>query len=140
MEIVVDTDNPREKRMILDKVRDLAGGFYRFTIVKFRPRRTDRQNRFYWPAFVQPFADYLRVGKPQFTDEMAHEVLKRMFLEESVCDTNTGQVFTYVRSTTDLSTVEFNGYLDKIADLFVNELNLPAPSPELYRERAEVMV
>lgn len=134
-EFIVDMANPREKSMVLDKVRGLNKGFHRIEIVAYRARRSDRQNRYYWPCFVQPFGDYLREAKPQFTDEMAHEVLKRMFLEVSECDHRTGVVYSYVRSSADLSTVEFNEYLDKVAAMLATDCGFSVADPAVYHER-----
>jgi hypothetical protein len=80
----------------------------------------------------------LRSDKPHFTDEMAHDVLRRMFLEVSDCSRHSGLVLTYARSTTELSTVEFNEYLDKVAALLATECGFPVADPKVYHEREEV--
>lgn len=116
MQQIIDLTSHREKNILLQMIRNLQG-MYRVEIVKHRKRRSDRQNRFYWPMIVVPFADYLRGQGHDFTDEMAHEVLKKMFLESTIIDKETGEAFTYVRSTTELSTVEFNDYLDRCAQV-----------------------
>jgi hypothetical protein len=135
-ELILDMSNPREKGLLLESVRKLEG-WHRITIVKHRRRRTDRQNRYYWPCFVGPFGDYLRAQGHEFTDEMAHEVFKAMFLQTSVCDANTGQVLTYTRSSADLSTVDFNEYLDKCAAFLASDCGIVVPEPDAYHEPAE---
>ena len=66
---------------------------------------------------------------------MAHEVLKKMFLEESVCDETTGQVYTYIRSTTTLNTKEFNEYLDQVAAMLATDCGFTVADPDIYREK-----
>lgn len=135
-ELRIDTNNAKEFSFLMEVVRGLFGkGRKRVNIVDDRPRRSDRQNRWYWPCFVKPFGDYLRASKPEFTDEMAHEVLKKMFLEASVVDEKTGLVFTYVRSTTELTTTEFNKYLDQVAAMLATDCGFIVPEPDVYRER-----
>ncbi len=133
-EYILDMDNPREKQMALDLLRGLTG-IHRLEICKHRPRRSDRQNRYYWPCFVKPFGDYLREhGNKHFNDEMAHEVLKRMFLEASAINDETGEAYTYVRSTTDLNTSEFNEYLDKCASFLAIDCGFIVADPSDYHE------
>lgn len=132
-EHVVNLSDPKDKRLILESIRALQGP-HRISWCKHRPRRSDRQNRYYWPCFVQPFADYLRQSKPLFTDEMAHAVLKEMFLKVTVMDENTGRELEYTRSTTELNTEEFNHYLDEVAKFLAEDCGFVVPEPDQYRE------
>lgn len=134
-EHVVNMDDPKDKQLILTAVRGLRGK-KRISWCEHRQRRSDRQNRYYWPCFVQPFGDYLRgQGKPHFTDEMAHAVLKEMFLKVTEVDENTGREFTYTRSTTELNTEEFNHYLDEVAKFLAEDCGFVVADPDQYREQ-----
>jgi uracil phosphoribosyltransferase len=68
---------------------------------------------------------------------MAHAVLKEMFLKTTVIDQQTGRELTYIRSSTDLNTVEFNEYLDRIAEFLATECGFVVPEPDAYREAVE---
>lgn len=110
-----------------DMVRGLRGSGkkYRLTLTQLRERRKDAQNRLYWVGYVQPFNDWLRgQGNDHFTGEMAHEVLKHMFLRESVMNPVSGEVMTYTRSTTDLDPDEFGEYLEKCGAFFATECGM----------------
>jgi len=138
-ELVVNLSNPREKRMLLETIRGLEGP-HRVEVVKYRPRRTDRQNRYYWPCFVQPLAEFLREQGECYTDQQAHELLKAKFLRQDVHHPLTGRcVGETVRSTTDLNTSEFNEYLDQCAFWLADMFGIVVPEPDVYREmeRAE---
>lgn len=130
--MILDMSSPAEKRTILELIRQLQG-LHRFDVVKYRERRTDRQNRFYWPAVVQPFGDFLREQGEQYTDEMAHDLLKFKFLRQTVADVATGEVIgERVRSTTELSVDEFGQYLEQciayLADTFGIMVAVPGAS------------
>jgi hypothetical protein len=132
MELVLDMSNPREKTMLLNQIRNLLG-WHRFDILKYRRRRTDAQNRYYWPCFVGPFADMLR-GQGEAVSELeAHEILKQRFLRKAVINQGTGEVLEYVRSTTELDVSEFNQYLDQCAG-FLRELGVEVPDPSVYKQ------
>lgn len=129
----VNFSNPEEKSRIAELVGTLEGR-HRVTIIPWKQRRTDRQNRYYWPCFVVPFADYLRDQGEAVTDDEAHAILKDMFLRVTVCDPKTGLAFERTRSTTELSTVEFNEYLDRVAAWLADTFHFKVPEPGEYRE------
>jgi hypothetical protein len=131
--------NPREKALLISKLRELQG-MHRISVCKHRRRRTDRQNRYYWPCFVQPFAEQLQAQGEAISDDDAHEILKTRFLRKSVIDLKTGEAFEYVRSTTELNTAEFNQYLDQCAAFLADYFNLQIPEPSIYREQEETAV
>lgn len=133
-EHVVNLSEPKDKQLILSSLRALEGP-HRITWCRHRRRRSDRQNRYYWPCFVQPFGDYLRgQGNTHFTDDMAHAVLKEMFLRTTVIDRENGRELAYTRSTTELNTVEFNDYLDHVAQFLAEECGFVVAEPSVYRE------
>lgn len=132
MELIVDMSAPREKQMLLQQIRNLEGR-HRIDITKHRPRRSDRQNRYYWPCFVTPLADYMRAQGEAVSELDAHEILKQRFLRKAIIDHATGEALEFVRSTTALTTVEFNQYLDQCA-AFLREMGIEVPEPKIYYE------
>lgn len=132
LSIIGDMSDPHFKQRMIAHVGSLRG-VQRIEITRYRSRRTDRQNRFYWPCFVAPFADWLREqGNDGLYDEDAHGILKAEFLKVQVF-TN-GRRRVWVRSTTDLTTVEFNLYLDRCAEMLARECGIVVPDPSVYRE------
>jgi disulfide bond formation protein DsbB len=74
--MIIDFDRQGERQMILDKLKELRGR-QRVSITKYRPRRSDRQNRYYFPCFVKVFGEYLREqGNDHVSDEDVHEFFK----------------------------------------------------------------
>lgn len=134
-EAIIDMSNARESSQFLNGLRRLRGK-HRFEFVRYRPRRSDRQNKYYWPCFVVPFADFLRDQGEQVTDLQAHELLKHKFLRQTVVDKRTGEAMDYTRSTTELDTAEFNRFLDDCAAWLADMFGIIVPEPDAYREAA----
>jgi hypothetical protein len=131
----VNFDNPNERGLFLSKARDLQG-MHRITVIRLKPRRSDRQNRYYWPCFVQVFGDYLRGQGETITDDAVHEMLKMRFLLKTVLNKETGEVIgDYPQGTKHLNTSEFNEYLDKVAEWLSRVFGITVPSPDEYHER-----
>jgi hypothetical protein len=130
---IIDMDNAREKGLILNQIRGLRG-FYRVEITRYRRRRTDRQNRYYWPCFVQPFADFLRSQGETVSNAECHELLKYKFLRATTINRCTGEILERVRSTTDLDTREFNTYLEQCAQWLAEQFGIVVPEPQLWHE------
>lgn len=122
----------------------------RLTAQEYKPRRSDRQNKFYWPAMVKALAQFmaeqdgLDTCTPQYMDD-AHDDLKDQFLRVPQVSPVTGEVRfdrrgnpkMRTRSTTELTTAEFNQYLDQCAR-YIHELTgEPLPEPREYHERDE---
>jgi hypothetical protein len=132
-----------EKRKLFDSISPMEGE-YRVEIVRYRARRSDRQNRWYWPAFVEPFADWLSETQGQTVDpHVAHSIFKETFLRVCVTDADGAALFDAAgdplmrtRSTTELSTTRFNQYLDECGKLMVDLRVLEEmPDPTIYHER-----
>ena len=136
-ERVVDMSIPKDAAAFINALRKLRGR-YRFDIRKHRARRSDRQNRYYWPCFVHVLGGYLRDQGETTTDNEAHEILKHKFLQMSVmADHATGEMVEYTRSTTELDTSEFNEYLDRCAHWLSDFFGIIVPEPSEYRETQE---
>lgn len=131
---VVNLDDQAQKSLLLDFIRKL-GGRHRVEIVKYRPRRSDRQNRYYWPCFAEPFADWMseRYGE-SVNAEQAHEMLKLKFARKSVVNVQTGEVESIPCGTSTMTTEEFNEYLDKLAAWLKDFCGIEVPTPDVYRE------
>ena len=134
MERIVNMSNQRDAFVFLNELKRLKGP-YRFEVVQHRPRRSDRQNRYYWPCFVQPFATFLRDQGEFCTDDEAHEVLKYRFLRKSKMNKVTAEVVDFVPSTTSLNTTEFNEYLDRVAAWLADTFGIIVPEPDVYHEK-----
>lgn len=132
--LVVDFNDERDRQRLWRVLKRLRGK-QRVEIAQYRARRSDRQNRWYWPAFVKPLADFMREQGESVSEADAHEILKMRFLRRGIVDEKTGEVIEYVGSTTTLTTTEFNEYLDKCAAWLADMFGFIFPEPSEYHER-----
>ena len=87
------------------------------TLRKETKKRTDPQNRYYWGVIIKMLGDYFG-----YEPEEMHEALKMEFLKVN------GPIPT-VKSTTKLTTVEFNDYIGRIIRWAAMEYGVVLPDP-----------
>src|SRR3990167_3660491 len=77
-----------------------------------RPKRTDRQNRYYWGVYLPLIAK----EKNESDLDRLHELFKGKFLTTGVVEV-LGEKVRMKRSTTELSVSEFSEYIQNIYSL-----------------------
>lgn len=97
----------------------LEGGLVQITIEKRKRPRSNEQNRYYWGVVVRIISDHLG-----YTPEEAHTALRGHFLTVL-----TDKTLPLIKSTTDLSTVEFEAYMTKIREWASIEFQMYIPEP-----------
>ena len=129
-ERIIDFDDPQVRRRVLDGMAKLAGK-WRLTLTRYRPRRSDRQNAYYWPVVVGDWHAWLVEQGHQVTRHQAHEALKQMFLREQIVDETTGELISeYTRSTATLETDEFSAYVEQCRQFLAEFCGLDVPDPD----------
>lgn len=84
--------------------------------------RSSAENRYYWGVVVRMVSDEMGV-----IPEEAHDYLKSLFLKVGV--EKNGKRWEIIRSTTVLSTTEFEDYAEKCRMWSASELNTVIPLP-----------
>jgi hypothetical protein len=116
---------------VFNALKELSVGRWVITITKYKKKRSIEQNAvLHW--YINDIAK-----ETGMNPEIIKEALKMKFLTttmldgdgEPLCDKQTGEVLTYVRSTTDLNTVEFMTFLEEIRLWSQEFLNLYLPLP-----------
>lgn len=108
-----------DNRDSFDKYVAGLNGRVEVTVRKWRKQRSLPQLRYYWGVIIKMLSEELGYD-PQET----HEAMKFLFLRVE----HEGKPTT-VRSTRDLTTVEFMEYFEKIQIWAATELNLVIPDP-----------
>lgn len=103
--------------------RLFSGQSIEIIIHQKRKHRSVQQNRYYW-LVASILSD--RTG---FTKDEIHAILKSKFLKAEKVNENTGAVYDYVKSTTELSTMEYEEYLDSVRQFAAQELDIQIPMP-----------
>ena len=96
----------------------LIGQRVEVIIRKPRTKRSDVQNSYYWGVVIELLSKELGYDK----DEL-HEILKYKFLQSNAMG------MPYIKSTTKLSTGEFEEYLSKIKRWSAEFLHIVIPDP-----------
>ena len=94
-------------------------------------RRSNTQNSFYWGVVLETIA-----ADTGHTSEEIHEVFKAQFLPRKFVTVGFTEV-QLPKSTTELSTIEFEQYLEQIRAWCSTELgiSIPIPNEEINHER-----
>ena len=93
-------------------------GEYDLIIKNHKRTRSNQQNRYYWGVIIRIIAD-----ETGHSDNEVHEHMKWRFLRKR------GGKLETVRSTTDLSTSEFEEYTENIRRFAATELQCQVPIP-----------
>lgn len=125
-----------KKNKIVNKVavssafNELEDGRYLLTIGGDKGRST-QQNRYYFGCVLPLVRDGLRhIGYGEVRDnDDAHSVLKYLFLKKNIENEDTGEVIKVLGSTTKLTTVGFNLFIDQIIQWAATYLNVQIPLP-----------
>ncbi len=115
----VDRGRVLETRGYQKYIQSLKTGYYDFVVRKPKKNRTLRQNRYYWGVVVKVLADHFG-----YTIDEMHEALKWKFLQKKDAPLPT------VKSTTELSTVEFTDYLESVWRWAATEYSVYIPDPD----------
>ena len=108
-----------DRRSSVDEyIGTLIGQRVEVIIRKPRTKRSDVQNSYYWGVVIELLSKELGYDK----DEM-HEILKYKFLQSNAMG------MPYIKSTTKLSTGEFEEYLSKIKQWAAEFLHIVIPDP-----------
>lgn len=91
----------RNRKQLSEDLKQFEGKDVEITFERKRSKRSDNQNRYWW-ACMTILANDMGYRK----DEM-HEICKFMFLKAEKVNEATGEVFEYLRSSTELNKMEF---------------------------------
>jgi hypothetical protein len=100
-------------------LKKLKDGHYNITIKKQERTRSGQQNRYYFGVVLKTIAD----DTGDDIDSL-HTYFKYNFLRER------GKKFPKMRSTTELSTLEFSDYIEKISKFVAERLSIHIPPAE----------
>ena len=131
-EIFIRIDDSKQwnnTKVLWDYLRTLGNGKYKITISK-ADKRSLQQNNYYWEIldeYVQPLL-YELGWEHVKNKEAAHEFMCSLFLKVSDVNIQTGEMKERIRSTTELTKLEFSVYLEDIWR-WSAELGVDIPSP-----------
>ena len=106
-----------DEKGFTEHIKSLDGKFIQLVVRRYRTNRSNNQNRYYFGIVIKILGDELGY----MPDEM-HEALKWKFLRKG------GKLET-VKSTSSLTTIEFEQYLELIRIWALRDLEIAIPLP-----------
>lgn len=121
--------NTHVREAIALTMKQFEGKRIKVTIEEEKKKRTNKQNGFYWAAVIPPIRQLFESGGATVDDEDVHLWLRRNVgkLTRVITDPD-GNTWAATRSSTSLSTIEFEEYIEKIREWAINlGVNIPFP-------------
>ena len=119
----------KDRTRLDDTIRSLAGKRVRISVKLYQKKRSTSQNNFYWSQIVPRVTAMFREYGNYVDDDDCHEFLKmRVGKLAQVIVLPNGEVVKGLGSTTKLSTMEFEAYLERIR-AWAAPLGLVLPFP-----------
>jgi len=118
------------RELLSDVIKSLEGKDIIITIEKRRKKRSNPQNSYYFGVVIplMKHGFYNSLGEHVGTDEI-HTFLKNRFLFKEIVNENNAEIIKMPQSTTELTTIQFEEYLDKIREFGLEFLNITIPLP-----------
>lgn len=127
LDLIIDFDKEPDKLRLYNVLKGLKGKNV-IQIKKWRKKRSVNQNAYLWGVV------YRYVGEEiGLTASEAHQIMSDYYLGYVKTLPN-GTVVKFVRSTTDLDTMEFEAYLDQIRTFMLEQFSclIPLPNESIY--------
>lgn len=131
LDVVLNFDVDADKRKLYGVLKHLKGK-HRIEICRYKPRRSDAQNRYYW-GVVMPYAStaLTETQGETFDCETAHEFFKGVFLARPVVNKKTGELMsTMVGSSAVLDTARYSEYVEQVRTWLAEYCGVMVPDPE----------
>jgi hypothetical protein len=127
---VLNGNLKRNRNLILNALQALEGQEVTITIQKAKKRRSSPQNAFYHSVCIVIMQQCLKDAGYLMTNQQTHEMLKLRFLKESILiNEETGEYIERIKSTTELTTIEFMEYILQIQNFASEYFNTQIPNP-----------
>lgn len=105
-------------------IKKLEGKDVRVKIEQKTKSRSLSQNNYYWGVVIELIAEHLG-----YRADEVHDLMRAMFLPYSFVDAKRGINIQTARSTSSLTTVEFEEYIEKIRGWASSEQEIRIPLP-----------
>lgn len=117
----------QNQTLLSQEMQKLDGQEVVLTLDKKRNTRSNAENRYYYGVIIPIFNDYIGNKDNQSSD--AHDHLKYQFLRFRVRDKITKRFRTYIKSTAELTSLEFENYCSQCRAYLNTEFGLIVPQP-----------
>lgn len=125
------------EKLFLQAVRSNKPGYYRYDQYSLN-KRSNQQNRYVHVCFTLAQKGLYDSGYEKITTpESAKAWYKNHFLKIDAVNEKTGEVYEYVRHTSELSKDEMTEFIDRMRDYSLEFTGVYIPTPEEYLQNIE---
>lgn len=119
------------RSLIVDAIKLFEGANVKLSIRKRYKKRSENQNDFYWGVWVPIFQKLFMDEWGEFkTPNEVHEILKTACNYEERVNEVTGEVFKFPKTTTNLSTYDWeNVFKKRVKQFALDYFNTVLPEP-----------
>jgi hypothetical protein len=130
MDTIQDFSTPAGKSY-LARLATLPPGQYRVSVVRYRRRRSDEQNRFLFGVVYPSLAVGIKDTWGETWDsEKIHFFCKCMFHFEPVTNHATGEVIHMPKRSRSMATDEFSNFIEQICRFAAEEFGVVVPEAD----------
>jgi len=117
------------RQLFNDTIACLKDGDYVMEIKERKKKRSNPQNSYLWTVVnSMVFRRFVELGH-DVTIEETHAFLKASFNFKEIIKEDTGEVLKIPRGTSELSTIEFNEYIERVIRFGAEVLDIYIPLP-----------
>ena len=128
---IAKQDGICDLRMLWTWFTNALDGNYRVEIKRIRRKRTLEQNGWLFGCIYPMLLKALNDAGWEFTSvEQVHEYFKAMLWKQRMVNKHTGEIVEIPSSTTEMDTVQFSTYCDKLRDYGREYLDIEIPDPD----------
>ena len=120
----------RNRTIILQAIKSFENSDVVLILEKPKKKRSNNQNRFYWSCLVP----LMHQGAKDLWGEVwsidkAHKFLSNKFVFHESVNTKTGEITNTHKSTTELTTTDWEVYMTEIRIYLLEDFDIDAPEP-----------
>ena len=120
----------RNRNTVLEAIKSFNGSDVVITIDKVKKKRSNNQNRFYWGCLIP----LMQLGAKDtwgesWSVDKAHKHLSKLFVFHESINQKTGEITQTPKSTTELTTTDWEVYVTEIRIYLLENFDIEAPEP-----------
>jgi ribosomal protein S17E len=125
---------PNSKEYFKKAFESYEGKIIELSLKVWHKKRTTPQNSYYWGVVIELIKNFINDLGNDFDSDTIHELLRSLFLKttKELINKESGEVTTieYIKSTTKLSTIEFENYIENCKRYAAQQFDIYIPDAD----------
>ena len=120
----------RNRNTVLEAIKSFNGSDVVITIDKVKKKRSNNQNAFYWGVLIPLMQQGAKdTWGESWSVDKAHKHLSKLFVFHESVNIKTGLITKTPKSTTELTTTDWEVYVTEIRIYLLENFDIDAPEP-----------